>query len=177
MKRNLFLLCAAFAILFLSCSKGSGDDSANYGTKGNTWTFKEGSKVYKGVLAFDASLNTLLQTNNSYNFGILGVEINSGHFFNLFLSLLDLNFAQKDYQSGIDGNDYLNGFFYFESLGGPNTYKSSNLDPGPVMNFKVTSFDSVKDVVTITFSGQAFDINNNTVNITEGKVTAKIERL
>jgi uncharacterized protein YxeA len=55
-------------------------------------------------------------------------------------------------------------------------YKSSNLDPGPIMNYTVTAYDATKDIVTIEFSGQAQLENGTYVNITKGKVKAKIER-
>lgn len=177
MKRNLLLLVLLTCLIFLSCKKDS-KPGVNYGSDLNTWTFKEGSNVYSGYLLFDAaSLNTFLQTNNSYTFDMSGPEKNSGFLFSLILSLLDLNFTVKNYQSGTAGNDYLNAFYYTESPASvDDIYKSSNLDPGPLMNYTITAFDAVKDVVTITFSGQAQLANATYVNITEGKVTAKIER-
>ena len=81
-----------------------------------------------------ASLNTYLQSNNSYTFSMLGAEKTSGFLFNLILSLVDLNFTQKQYKSGVAGDNYLNAFYYMESPNSvDNIYKSSNLDPGPVM--------------------------------------------
>ena len=177
MKRNLFLALFFIGLIFLSCKKESGS-GVNYGSDLNTWTFKEGSTVFSGQLLFDAaSLNTFLQNNNSYTFDMTGPEKNSGFFFSLILSLLDLNFTVKNYQSGTAGNEYLNAFYYTESPASvDNIYKSSNLDPGPVMNYTITAYDATKDIVTITFSGQAQLSNGSFVNITEGRVTAKIER-
>jgi len=176
MKKNLLFLFLAVTLIFSACSKSS--DSNNPSNAVNTWSFKEGSKTFSGVLAFDASLNTFLQGNNSYTFGMIGPEKSSGFIFNLILSLTDLNFTSKNYQSGVSGNDYLNAFYYLENLvSTDNIYKSSNLDPGPIMTYNITSYDAAKDIVTITFSGQAQDVNGTLVNITEGKVTAKIERL
>jgi hypothetical protein len=177
MKRNRLLLFLLVFVAFLSCKKNSESKSTQYGAKVNTWTFKEGSNQFSGTLLFDAELNTLLQSNNSYTFGIIGAENNSGYIFNIVLSLLDLDFTEKNYQSGVDGNDYLNAFYYTESVASPdNIYKSSNYDPGPVMNYTVTSYDAPKDIVTITFSGKAQLANGSFVDITEGKVTAQIER-
>lgn len=175
-KYHLFLFVFA-TIVFTACKKGSDSDSVNYGTELNTWTFTEGSSVFRGSLLFDASLNTFLQNNNSYNFGMIGVEKDAGYIFNIYLSLLDLNFTTKTYQSGTAGNDYLNAFYFSETPASiDNIYKSSNLDPGPIMTFNITAYDAAKDIVTLTFSGQAQLVNGNYINITNGKVTAKIER-
>ena len=175
-KYHLFLFVFA-TIVFTACKKGSDSDSVNYGTVLNTWTFTEGSSVFSGSLLFDASLNTLLQNNNSYNFGMIGVEKDKGYIFNIYLSLLDLNFTTKTYQSGTAGNDYLNAFYFLETPASiDNIYKSSNLDPGPIMTFNITAYDAAKDIVTLTFSGQVQLVSGNYINITNGKVTAKIER-
>jgi hypothetical protein len=55
-------------------------------------------------------------------------------------------------------------------------YKSSNFYAGPVMNFTIAAYDAAKDIVTITFIGQAQRDDGSYVNITNGKVTAKIDR-
>lgn len=177
MKKNLLSLLVIAALFLSSCKKDSGDDDDNYGTATNTWTFTEGGKTFKGQLLFDASLNTLLQGNNTYTYSMIGPERSSGFFFNVVLSLADLNFTKKNYQSGIDGDDHLNAFYYFEDWGTPGEYESSNLSPGPVMNFTVDSYNAGSDIVTISFSGQAKDASGNIHNITNGKVTAKNERL
>jgi len=132
--------------------------------------------VFSGQLIFDAQLNTLLQSNNSYTFSMLGAEPTTGNTFNLILSLPDLNFTVKTYQSGTAGNDYLNAFYYSSLTSVDDIYKSSNLDPGPIMNYSITAYDAAKDVVTIDFSGQAQLASGSFVSITKGKVIAKIER-
>jgi hypothetical protein len=176
MKKNLLLILIPALLIFSGCSKKS-DDTTDNAAAVNTWTFTEGSKVFSGQLLFDASLNPTLQSNNSYTFGMLGFENTSGYVFNVILSLLDLNFTAKTYQSGVDGNDYLNAFYYSESVASTdNVYKSSNLDPGPVMTYTITAYDAAKDIVTITFSGQSQLASGSVINITKGKVTAKIER-
>ena len=175
--KKAFLFYLWPAVLLLSaCSKDS--DNPNDGTAENTWTFTEGSKVFSGSFLFGhASLNTTLQANNTYTFGMLGAEKTSGYLFNISLSLLDLNFTTKTYQSGINSNNHFNAFYYSESPSSPdNIYKSSNLDPGPVMNYSITAYDASNDVVTITFSGQAELANGNYVAITNGKVKVKVDR-
>ena len=181
MKKNRLFFLLFISLAFLSCKKDSGSKDigtgTQYGSELNTWTFKAESKQFSGLLFFDAELNTLLQSNNSYTFGIIGAENNSGYVFNVVLSLLDLNFTTKNYQSGIGSNDYLNAFYYTESVGSvDNIYKSSNYDPGPIMNYTITAYDASKDIVTITFSGKAQLANGTYVDITEGKVTAHVER-
>jgi len=178
MKKAFLLYFLPVALILSACSKKS-DSDPNDGTVENTWTFTEGSKVFSGSFVFGtASLNTGLQANNTYTFGMLGAENTSGHLFSIALSLLDLNFTTKNYQSGIDGNDHLNAFYYTETPASiDDIYKSSNLDPGPVMNYTITAYDAANDVVTITFSGQAQLANGTFVAISNGKLKVKIDRL
>ena len=177
MKKSFLIYLLPAVFLLSACSKKS-DNGSNNGMAENTWTFTEGSKVFSGVFLFGhASLNTTLQANNTYTFGMTGPETSSGYFFSIALSLLDLNFTTKTYQSGINSNNHLNAFYYTQSPASPdNIYKSSNLDPGPVMNYTITAYDAANDVVTITFSGQAELANGSFVAITNGKVKAKIDR-
>jgi len=177
MKKTFLFYLLPVVFLLSACSKDS-DNASNDGTAANSWTFTEGSKVFSGSFLFGtASLNTTLQSNNTYTFGMLGVEKTSGCLFNIVLSLLDLNFTTKTYQSGINSNNHLNAFYYTQSPSSPdNIYKSSNLDPGPVMNYTITAYDATNDVVTITFSGQAQLANGTYVAITNGKVKVKIDR-
>jgi hypothetical protein len=44
------------------------------------------------------------------------------------------------------------------------------------MTYTITAYDAAKDIVTITFSGQSQLASGSVINITKGKVTAKIER-
>jgi uncharacterized protein YxeA len=178
MKKVILLYLLPAAILLSACSKKS-DSDPNDGTAENSWTFSEGSQVFSGSFVFGtASLNTALQANNTYTFAMLGAEKTSGYLFNIVLSLLDLNFTTKTYQSGVTGNDHQNAFYYTESpLSVDNIYKSSNLDPGPVMNYTITAYDAANDVVTITFSGQAQLANGTYIAISNGKLKVKIERL
>ncbi len=176
MKKILLILTPAILLLFTGCKKNSDGDGVNYGTDENTWTFTQGSTTYKGNLLFDASLNTLLQGNNTYTYSMIGPEEESGFFFNLVLSLTDLTFTNKTYQSGISGTDHLNAFYFFEDFTSPQTYLSSNNEPGQILNYSFSSYNAGTDVVTISFSGQVKDEIGNTVNITNGKVTAKNER-
>jgi hypothetical protein len=173
--KQFLLVSVILLTIFSGCSKDSGGDDAN-DIAVNTWTFTEGTKVFSGPLIFDAQLNTFLQSNNSYTFSMLGAEKTSGNLFSLILSLLDLNFNLKSYQSGISGNNYLNAFYYSEATTTADIYKSSNLDPGPIMNYSITAHDAAQDIVIIEFSGQAQLANGSFVNITKGKVKAKIER-
>ena len=174
MKKLILLYLLPVVLLLSACSK----DSDNPGSDANSWTFTEGSKVFSGSFLFEhASLNTTLQANNTYTFGMIGLEKTSGFLFNIVLSLADLNFAVKTYQSGINSNNHLNAFYYTENAASPdNIYKSSNLSPGPVMNYTITEYDATNDIVTMTFSGQAELASGAYVAITNGKVKVKIDR-
>jgi hypothetical protein len=177
--KKIFLLCLSPVLLLVSaCSKDSNDDS-NDSIAENSWTFTEGSNVFSGSFVFGtASLITGPQANNTYTFSMLGGESSSGHLFNLVLSLLDLDFTTKNYQSGINStDDHLNAFYYMETPVSPETYKSSNLDPGPVMNYTIAAYDAASDVVTIEFNGEAQLQNGTYVTISKGKLKVKIDRV
>jgi hypothetical protein len=175
MKRKIIFYVVPLLLLLPACSKDSDDPND---IEENSWTFTEGSNVYSGSFLFGhATLNTTLQSNNTYTFAMLGVEKNSGYLFNIVLSLLDLNFTNKTYQSGISGNDHLNAFYYTQSpTSVDDIYKSSNLDPGPVLTYTITNYDASSEIVTMTFSGQAQLANGSFVAITNGKVKVKVDR-
>jgi hypothetical protein len=176
MKTTLcFLLILTF---FLSaCSKDSDKVDNNYGTRLNTWTFTEGSKVFSGEIMFEyAILHTARNNYNKYDLDMIGLEKTEGNLFSLNLDLVDLDFNQKTYQSGLPGYIDHNLFSYSVPVLIDDIYKSSNYDAGPVMNYTISAYDAAKDIVTITFSGQAKRENGTYVNITNGKVTAKIDR-
>jgi len=177
MKKLILFYLLPVVLLLTACSKDS-DDGSDPGTEENSWTFTEGTKTFSGSFVFGhASLNTTLQANNTYTFGMLGAEKTSGYLFNIVLSLLDLNFTVKTYQSGINSNNHLNAFYYSESAASPDEiYKSSNLDPGPVMNYTITAYDATNDIVSMTFSGQAQLANGTYVSITNGKLKVKVDR-
>ena len=178
MKKTFILYLLPVLLLVSACSKDSDNDSNNDIAE-NSWTFTEGSNVYSGSFLFGtASLIVGPQANNTYQFAMLGAEKNTGYLFNIVLSLLDLDFTTKNYQSGIDGtNDHINAFYYMETPASLETYKSSNYDPGPVMNYTITAYDAANDVVTIEFSGQAQLQSGTYVAISKGKLKVKIERV
>ena len=178
MKKSGFLLLVISIVLF-SCKKSHDTTTNNGGGNDlNKWTFKQGSTTYSGGLLFESALlNTTLQSNNTYSLSMIGPDSKNPNMFNLILSLADTTFTVKNYQSGNPAVDLLNGFYYFEvNNNADNIYKSADLDPGQIMNYTITSYDPVKDVVTITFSGKAVDKDGNEVSITDGKVIAKIDR-
>jgi hypothetical protein len=169
----LFLLSLT---IFFSCKKSSSSNSNAV----NTWTFTQGSTVHSGSVPLGAALNTYLQGNNSYSFGVSGVEQNNGHGFDIVLSLADTTFTQKTYQSGVAISDLITSFYYSTAYGSIDIfYESSNYptDIGAVMNYTITSFNASTNVLEITFSGQAIDSVGNNVNITNGKVTCKVSKL
>ena len=180
MKTILFLLFLPATIFLSGCYKQADTvTEPKYGEDLNTWTFAEGGKLYAGLMLFDAAhLNTTPQSNNTYRLDIAGIERTSGNFFELNLGLADLNFTTKTYQSGVSTANDTNAFYYAKTPAlVENIYKSSNLDPGPVMNYTITSYNAVNDVVTIAFDGKVQLENGTYADITNGKVTVKVDRL
>jgi hypothetical protein len=182
----LFLL----VIVLASCKKdavtnnnsNNSNTSGTPGTSANTWTFTQGSTVHSGYfnssVLLGCTLNTYLQSNNTYTFSLLGQETSNGHFLNIVLSLDDTTFTRKNYSSGAAISDHLDAFFYFATFG-TNIYVSSDnyLYVGPVMNYTISSYNPSTGVVVMTFSGQVKDVNGNSQNITNGKLTVDVEKL
>jgi hypothetical protein len=169
-------LFASLILLFSSCMKHASDYVPPYGVALNTWTFFDGAKNYFGNFLVDPVLNTTIQTNNTYTLDMTGIERASGQALTMAISLTDLDFAIKSYQSGISGSDHATSFYYSGSTGSRDAiYVSANNDPGAVMTYSISYYDIAKNIATISFNGQAFDANGNMVTISKGKMTAHID--
>ena len=176
MRTFTFSLLASLTLLFSSCMKHAEDYVPGYGEVLNTWTFYDGTKNYFGNFLVNPVLNTTVQTNNTYTFDMTGIERSTGQVLTMAISLADLNFSVKSYQSGIAGSDHSTGFFYSGSAASRDgIYTSTNIDPGAVMTYTISAYDAVKNTVTISFSGEAFNTNGKLVKISKGKMTANID--
>lgn len=173
--KRFVLAISILSVVVFSCKKETTSNTPEQAV--NTWSFKAQGTTYQGELYWDPLLNTMLQSNNTYTFTILGGETTSDRVFNIAMSLSDTTFTQSTYQSGIDGTDAINGFYFTHGVGGSDIYKSSNYDPGPVLNYRIESYNSSTRVLIITFSGNAQDASGVIVPITEGKVTCKVEKM
>lgn len=170
------VLSASLILLFSSCMKHASDYVPPYGVALNTWTFSDGTKNYFGDFLVNPVLDTTIQTNNTYTLDMTGIERATGQALTMAISLTDLDFAVKAYQSGISGSDHATSFFYSGSAGSRDAiYVSANNDPGAVMTYNISYYDAAKNIATISFNGQAFDANGNMVNIAKGKMTAHID--
>ena len=177
MKPRAFTLLFALVIVFSSCSKFAYDDGQAFGEALNTWTFYDGKRNYSGNVSLQAVLDTTLQPNNTYTLAITGTERVTGEVFTTALALVDLNFTIKSYQSGAGRSDHATGLYFSASASSRQSiYASTNLDPGAIMNYKITYFDPERDIVTISFHGHAKDESGKNVNITRGKITTHIIR-
>ncbi len=177
MKPFRFAFFALLILVFSSCMKDAFDYEPPYGVAVNTWTFTDGINKYTGKFAVAARLDTTIQTNNTYTLDMSGKQTSTGQILTMVISLADLNFGVKSYQSGISGSDHSTSFSYSGTIGSSNPiYFSTNNDPGAVMTYNISYYDPAKNTVTIAFSGQAFDANGNLVNISKGKMTALIDR-
>lgn len=171
--RTIILLFSSTLLLFISCNKDS-SSPADYGNILNTWYFEEGQNKYKGTMTGDAILHTTLAGNQTYPLAISGYT-EPGRAFFIFLSLLDLNFSQRNYQSGIFGSNHINSFS-FSVLVGNAIYRSSNGEPGPIMNYTITEYGPGKEILSISFNGEVFDENNNRPRIQNGRLKIRVKR-
>lgn len=175
MRKSFFSLAVVMSLVFSSCMKHAEDYVPSYGEVLNTWTFNDGSKSYFGNFLADPVLDTTLQSDNTYRFDMTGVERGSGQLLTMAISLADLDFAIKSYQSGISGSNQSTSFFYSGSAVSRSAiYFSTNNDPGAVMTYNISSYNAANKTVTITFSGQVYDTNGKMTNITRGRLTARI---
>jgi hypothetical protein len=174
MKKLLFLTLIVSTGLF-SCKKESSNPTQTQAA--NSWTFKAEGTTFQGVLMWDPLLNPLLQGNDTYTFTMLGGESGSDRIFNIVMSLADTTFTVKDYQSGLTATDHITSFYFTHGIAGDNIYKSSNYNPGPVMNYKIESYNAATRDLILTFSGNVEDAAGNMVPLTEGKVTCKVEKM
>ncbi len=176
MKKSLFTILILAGVL-LSCKKETINQDQDQDQAVNSWTFKAQGNTYKGELWGDPLLNTFLQSNNRYNFAMLGVELNSGRIFNIVMSLADTTFSTKNYQSGLSEPDYVTmGFYFSEGIAGEDIYKSSNLDPGPVMNYNIESYNATTRVLIMTFQGNVHGPSGTILPVTDGKLTCKVDK-
>lgn len=172
--RKLFLLTAMICVVLISCKKESAENKQAV----NSWTFKVDGTTYKGTIFFDAQLNTILQSNDTYTLSMLGFETsNTDRVFNVLISLADTTFSVKDYKSGIAGSDHLTSFYFTNGVGGDEIFKSTNTSPGPIINFQLQSFDQATSVLTFTFSGNVMDDNGTVLALTDGKVVCHVEKM
>ncbi|MFC0775762.1 hypothetical protein [Terrimonas alba] len=177
MKPSLFTALLTLLIIFSSCSKFAYDDVKAFGDELNTWAFYDGNRYYSGNIAMSAVLDTAMQANNTYTLAITGTERITGQLFTTALSLADLNFTVKSYQSGVNGSDHATAMYFSASAASRQSiYSSTNNDPGAVMTYRITHYDAVRDIVTISFSGNVHDELGNMVNISRGKITVHITR-
>ncbi len=177
MKPTIFTALLALLIVFSSCSKFAYDDGPAFGDGLNTWTFHDGNRFYSGNIAMSAVLDTTMQANNTYTLAMTGTERVTGQLFTTALSLADLNFTVKSYQSGVNGSDHATALYFSASAASRQSiYSSTNNDPGAVVTYKITSYDPARDIVTISFNGNVHDELGNMVNISRGKITVHINR-
>ncbi len=169
-------LFASMIVFFSSCMKHAEDSIPEYGTAPNTWSFSDGTKNYMGTFMANPVLNTTAQSNGTYTLDMTGSEKRFGQLLTMSIALSDLNLTPKSYQSGIGGSNHSTAFFYTGSAGSRDgIYASTNNDPGAVITYTITSYNPARNLVMISFSGDAFDINGQLVKIIKGKMAANIE--
>jgi len=176
MRTLTFTLFASLTLFFSSCMKHAEDYVPGYGEVMNTWTFYDGAQNYFGTFLINPVLNTTIQSNNTYTLDMTGMEKTSGQVLTMAISLADLGFTIKSYQSGIGGSNHSTAFYYSGSAASRDAiYSSTNNDPGAVMNYTISSYDAATKTATISFSGEVFNTNGKLVRISKGKMTANID--
>lgn len=173
--KNIIFTAFILAGALLSCKKESINEDQQE-QPANGWTFKAQGVTYKGEFLWEPLLNTYLQGNDTYTFAMLGAEPGSGKVFNIVMSLADTTFTLKNYQSGLSGTDAITAFYFSESVAGEDIYKSSNLDPGPVLNYKIESYDAATRRLVMTFQGHVQELDGNIVSLTDGKVNCLVDK-
>ncbi len=177
MKTFLFVSLAALSVAFTSCMKEAFDYESPFGSKINTWTFTDGVKTQNGHFLVDPVLHTTMEPNNTYTLEMNGMQSGTGYTLNMVISLEDLDFAVRKYQSGIQGSNLYTSFHFSGSATSRDPiFVSSNTDPGAIMNYTISNYNVSDNTVSITFSGEAFDVNGHLVSISNGKMTARIVR-
>lgn len=173
--KNLLSAIFLAAIILSSCKKDKENNDQNQAA--NSWTLTAQGTTYKGTLLWDPLLNTLLQGNNSYTFAMLGGEASTDRVFNIVLSLADTTFTKTSYQSGVSGTDDISAFYFTHGISGEDIYKSSDLDPGAVLNYTVESYNPSTRALVLRFSGNVMDNTGAVVPLTNGKVTCEVEKM
>lgn len=173
--KNILFTAFILTAALLSCKKESVNEDQDE-QPANAWTFKVQGVTYKGEFLWEPLLNTYRQENDTYSFGMLGAEPSSGKVFNIVMALADTTFTQKNYQSGISDTDAITAFYFSETVAGDDIYKSSNLDPGPVLNYKIESYDAATQRLVMTFQGNVQELDGNIVALTDGKVTCRVDK-
>lgn len=171
------LIVFLIACSLFSCKK----ESEKIDQPINSWTFTAAGTVYEGDLIWDAAIYTSPQVTDFYRFGMNGFrriskDMYTYEAFILGFSLRDTTFTVKNYQTGI-ANNQVNDAFHFKyglSADGEVFFESSNLHPGPIMDYVIESYEPSTRILVITFSGEAIDASNNRVPITNGKVTCRV---
>jgi hypothetical protein len=156
--------------------KHAEDYVPGYGEVMNTWTFYDGTKNYFGNFHVNPVLDTTLQANNTYTLEMTGMETTAGQVLTMAISLSDLGFTNRYYQSGVGGSNQSTAFYYTGSSASRDAiYSSTNVDPGAVMNYTITAYDAATKTATISFSGEVFNTNGKLIPITRGKIRATID--
>ena len=170
-----FLIFLISLLIFFSCGKKS-ETKSNTELELNTWTFTVGSTIYSGKTYQSKTLIPRdVNSQGERAFVVVGYVETIDNVFQVGLNLRDTTFSIKNYVSGVTNAEKFNHFAFAESLASPKIiFRSADYVPGAKMNYTISSFDKSRSVVTITFSGQAFDANGNKVAITDGKLTVAV---
>lgn len=176
MRTSIFSFFALLSLVFSSCMKHANDYEPPYGIEVNTWAFFDGTKTHVGNFLINPVLNTTPQPDGSFILDMTGTE-RSGKLVTMAISLADADLTTRSYQSGVTGSNDATAFYYSGSAGSRDAiYSSTNIDPGAVMTYSISYYDAVKNIAMLTFSGQVFDSNGTLVKISNGKMTAHIDR-
>jgi hypothetical protein len=145
---------------------GNSGDTA-VGIPINTWQFSENGHLYSGPI-----ISALVQSSIGTQLTIAG-EVQSGMdtTFGITAQSLTSTLDTGLYQTSQAGTN-----FGFESYPSGNIIFAANaLNSPPILNIYIKGYDVVNAVVAGTFSGSAYDFNNNVVTITGGVFKANIQ--
>lgn len=90
---------------------------------------------------------------------------------------MDIQFPENNIQLGSYSTTDIGTNFKFAKSNGDVVFAALSLYPEFPVTYKVTSYDSVKQVISGTFSGTAYNYDGDGVPITNGTFKSKLEKL
>ena len=131
----------------------------------NSWKFTANGHLYSGNIssAVFTTLGEILTLAGNMQSGATDTT------FGISLQLTSSAIDSGSFQTSFPGNN-----FSLQKTSGDIIFAANSITSPPILNIVITNFSSSLDIVTGVFSGNAYDINGNTVAITGGSFKASV---